>query len=174
LPKLEQKEIKIPSFPKQKDFPNVMSFKEAKDIIEALQGVRDDLGQVYKVIDEKEFGEGGNGQPTIISHGSTVTNVNLNGMRGIVETTAVTVGTTATQLPTANLVNRRSLVIFNNSSYTIYIGGEDVTTADGLPVPTQSYSPSLDAGMNMDLYAISASAGCNVRVLEASSEKEGA
>lgn len=173
LPRLEPKDIVLPEPIKPKDFPKSMSLKESKDIIEALQGVRDDLGEIYKVIDEKEMGGSGN-TPVITSSGSTVTNINVNALRGIAKTTAVTVTSAVTSLPTSNLTYRRSLIVYNNSANTIYIGGSDVTVNNGLPVPASSYSPPVDAGMNMDLYAVAASGSNNVRVFEVSSEREGA
>ena len=101
-----------------------------------------------------------------------VTNININGLQGFVKTTSATVGTTVTKLPSyGQLFNRRAVVIYNNSSVTIYVGGSDVTVANGMPVPASSYSPIIDAGYNMIVYGIAATAGNNVRVLEVSKDQ---
>lgn len=178
LPSLKPKEIKIPA-QKKVSFPKSMSVKEAKQIIETLsdglQGVRDDLGQVYEAIKEIEVtGGGGKGVVAASRGGPAVTDVNINGLRGYTKTTAITVGTTAVECPATRLEHRRSVIIFNNSANTIYIGGNDVTTNNGLPVPSESYSPPIDAGETMAVYAIAASSDNNIRVLEVSSQREGA
>lgn len=97
-----------------------------------------------------------------------VTNISINGLGGVAKSTAITVTSSATALPTSALTDRRGVVIFNNDSSTIlYIGGADVTTTNGMPVPAQAYSPALDIGDNFTLYGI-ASGSINVRVLELS------
>ncbi len=101
-----------------------------------------------------------------------VTHFSINALRGNIKTTDINVTTSATALPNSNLTNRRALIVYNNSSNTIYIGGSDVTTSNGLPVPASSYSPILDAGYNMTVYAIAGSTS-DVRVLEASDEASG-
>lgn len=172
LPGLKPQKITFPKL----EVPKQMSVKEAKDIIEALsdglQGVRDDLGKVYEAINSIDIKTvGGGGGSTVVSS-ARVTDVNINGLRGLLKTTAVTVGTSATLLPPITLPHRRSLTIYNESSNDIYIGGADVTTSNGLPIPAKSYSPPLDAGEIMKVYAVAASPSA-VRVFEASSEREG-
>lgn len=98
-----------------------------------------------------------------------VTNVSLNGLGGVPLSTATTVTTTATPLPTTSLANRRGVVVFNNdSSTTLYIGGSGVTTSNGMPVPALAYSPALDIGVKFIIYGIVATGSINVRVLELS------
>ncbi len=174
IPSLKQEKIVLPSFPKPEKFPTQISFKESSDMLEALQGVRDDLSQVYEAIQEKEFNGGSTGQTVISSSGGRVTDININALRGITKTTAITVATSVVQLPSIPLQYRRSLIVYNNSANTIYIGGSNVTTANGMPVPTQSYSPPIDAGSHMGVYAIASTSGNDIRVLEVSSEREGA
>ena len=100
-----------------------------------------------------------------------VTNVTLNALNGFVKTTSMTVGTSAVSLPDyGQLFNRRAVVIYNNSANTIYIGGSDVTTSNGMPVPANSYSPILDAGYTLIIYGVAAQSN-NVRVLEISKDK---
>lgn len=104
-----------------------------------------------------------------------VTNININPLRGFIKTTAATVKTTLTVLPTYGVLDdRRSIMIFNNSSSTtVYIGGSDVTSTNGLPVLAQTYSPSIDAGVRMILYGVVSSGTANVRVIEISNEATG-
>lgn len=172
LPGLKPKEIKFPKL----EVPKQMSLKESKQLIEAindgLQGVRDDLGRVYKAIEEQEpVVQKDSGGKTIVSS-ARVTDVNINGLRGVPKSTAVTVGSTATKLPETNLQYRRSIIVYNDSENTVYIGGSDVTTSNGLPVAVDSYSPPIDAGETMNVYAV-ATTNSNVRVLEVSSQREG-
>lgn len=101
-----------------------------------------------------------------------VTNITLNASQGYVKTTSATVGTTVTQLPAyGQLFNRRSLQIFNNSNNTIYLGGSDVTTTNGIPVLGNSYSNVFDAGYNMIIYGIASQGGNNVRCIETSKDQ---
>ena len=103
-----------------------------------------------------------------------VTNINLNALQGVFKTTAATVGTTLTTLPTyGQLDARRTLIVYNNSANTIYLGGSDVTVANGTPLLSSSYSPPVDAGYNMILYGIAATSGNNVRVMEVSKDVSG-
>lgn|SRR3990167_3160833 len=103
-----------------------------------------------------------------------VTNININPLRGYIKTTAATVTSTLTQLPTYGVLNnRRSVIIYNNSSNTVFIGGSDVTTVNGIPVVATSFSPVFDAGTRMILYGIAESGNNNVRVCEASNDAIG-
>lgn len=98
-----------------------------------------------------------------------VTSINILPLGGILHTTAVTVSSTLTLLPSYGVLNnRRALIIYNNSTQTIYIGGSDVTTSNGLPVPKSSYSPVIDASTTMIVYGIVSSGTANVRVMELS------
>lgn len=92
-------------------------------------------------------------------------------LSGIPKSTLVKVNSKAQPLPETPLPLRSSLVVFNDSPNTIYLGGSDVSTASGLPVLKQSYSPSINAGEKMVLYAI-ADKTSNVRVFEVSSSDE--
>lgn len=102
-----------------------------------------------------------------------VTKIDLNPLRGSFKTTAVTVTGTATALPSSALANRRAVVIYNNGAVDIFIGGSDVTTSTGIPVPAGGTSPSFDAGSSMTLYAISGGTSVNTRVLEISNDAVG-
>lgn len=110
-------------------------------------------------------------KPTFVP--PAVTNVSLNPLRGVPLSTAITVGTTATALPSTPLSNRRTLIVYNNdSSATLYLGGSGVTTASGFPVAAGSYSPPIDAGPNMVVYGVS-SGSINIRVFEVSNTAAG-
>lgn len=101
-----------------------------------------------------------------------VTNININALQGFVHTTSATIGTSITQLPEyGQLFNRRALIIYNNSLNMIYVGGSDVTTANGMPIPANSYSSPIDAGYNLIVYGIASQNGNNVRVMEISKDK---
>lgn len=103
-----------------------------------------------------------------------VTHISINSLRGFVKTTAATVTSTLTTLPSYGvLANRRSIQIYNNSSNTIFIGGSDVTATNGMPVPASSYSQALDLGVDTILYGIASSGSNNVRCIEVSDEASG-
>ena len=110
-------------------------------------------------------------KPTLVT--PPVTNISINALNGTFLTTAVSVGTSATALPTSPFANRRSLIVFNNSANTIYIGNSDVTTTSGLPVLKDSYSPEFNAGSGMNLYGIASTGTNNVRVIEISNAQKG-
>lgn len=79
---------------------------------------------------------------------------------------AITVGTSATALPTSPLENRRALAVHNNSSITIFIGGSNVTVANGFPLLTgQQIAFDIQGTPNVRIYAI-ASSNADVRILE--------
>lgn len=150
--------------------PILAALDELNENVIALTGTNNDdrmvglLRQVYEGINSLVD------KPTFVP--PAVTHVHLNALQGVVKTTAVTVSTSATLLPSSNLDNRRAIQVFNNSSNTIYVGGSDVTTANGIPVLSGSFSQVFDMGYNMKLYGISASLS-DTRVLEISDESSG-
>jgi hypothetical protein len=91
----------------------------------------------------------------------------LRGLSGVVLSGARTVGTTATAIPASSLSDRKSLILYNNGTSTIYLGGSAVTSSTGLPVGTADYSPSFDLGSSV-LYGVAGTAGGTVIVLEVS------
>lgn len=104
-----------------------------------------------------------------------VTSVWINSLRGPILSTQVDVGSSATQIPASNLSQRRSMIVFNNdSSKTVFIGDENVNTEDGMPVFPKQFSPSLDVGDIVDVYAITTSGTVDVRILETSMDQQGA
>lgn len=159
----------------QKSVPTI-NF-DTKPLLNALQEIKDvsnkpvDNKQMINMLRNISEGIGALiDKPTFVP--PAVTNITLNPLQGFVKTTSATIGTTITSLPSyGQLFNRRAVIIYNNSSNTIYLGGVDVTTSNGLPVPANSYSPILDAGYNMIVYGIASVAGNNVRILEVSKDQ---
>lgn len=82
-----------------------------------------------------------------------------------VTTRAVSVANTATRLDAVAEIGEEILV-FNNGSATIYLGGSDVTTANGVPVLPGSWSPGLPLPRGESLYGIVATGTQEARVLE--------
>ena len=84
---------------------------------------------------------------------------------GKLKQSAVSVGTSATAIPTTAAVGRISIGIHNIGINTIYLGDSTVTAVNGFPLePGEKLSFDLDA--NVVLYGIS-SATNEVRILEA-------
>lgn len=87
---------------------------------------------------------------------------------------SVTVGTSAVRVddPETDTVAGRTIVIYNAGAAAVYIGGaNDVTVAaaggkGGTPVAPSSYGPGMDLGYGEQVWAISGSAGNDVRVLQ--------
>ena len=105
-----------------------------------------------------------------------VTSVDIKGLRGFAKSRTVTVGaSTPAPLPGEILSNRRSMVLYNaDASATLYVGGSDVTAANGMPVPAGTYSPAFDASPQLVVYGISSSGNIDIRTLEMSNENIGA
>lgn len=78
---------------------------------------------------------------------------------------AVTVTNSATDLVASDLANRRKILIQNVSTRTVYIGESGVTTATGIRLSAGS-SMELEAGPQVNLFAIAQGGSADVRVLE--------
>lgn len=171
----EQKQIVFPKieFPKPLD---TVEIKSGKDILKSLADVKKLLEELPKNISmpEMEF-------PASISidnfppqkYPTPPNNININPLRGVPLSTAVTVPTTPQALPSNPLAHRRTLIIFNNSSQTVYIGDSTVNASGGFPIPRGQYSPPIDAGPRMIIYGVSTSGTAEVRVLEVSNDNIG-
>lgn len=82
---------------------------------------------------------------------------------------AVTVTTTATRLDTideTDSVAGSAWSVYNNGSATIYIGGSDVTTANGTPVAAGEHYAADLGTVAEAVYGIVASGTVEVRVFE--------
>jgi hypothetical protein len=87
-----------------------------------------------------------------------------------VKSRAVTVTTSATRLDGItdqdDAMSGQSIVIYNASAATVYVGGADVTTSNGAPVAATSWGPSFDLSISDQVYGIVAASTSEVRVLE--------
>jgi hypothetical protein len=108
-------------------------------------------------------------QTRLLSDGTTADTqvVAPGGVAGTPLSSAVTVGITAVPLPATALADRKALYVHNNGAVPIYIGGSGVTTSTGIPL-LPGTGQGFDFAKPCVLYAISGTAGQNVRVLEAS------
>lgn len=163
-------------FPKQLQIDKPIKVEAFQELLEGIE----ELKKGFNLLINKEaatIGFPNKSIPVEVQNwkvAQPVSHVSINGLRGFVKARAVTVTTTLTPLPGEVLSNRRSLVVYNNSaSTTIYVGGSDVTAAEGIPVPASTYSPAFDASENLIVYAVTASGSADVRVLEMSDEAAG-
>lgn len=161
-------------FPKQMQIGNEVKVDQFSDLLDGIE----ELKNGFNILINKEAATVGFPSSTIPVEiqnwmiPQPVTNININGLQGFSKSTAVTVTTTPKTLPGyGQLFNRRSMIIYNNSSSTIFIGGSDVTTSNGLPVPANSYSPAIDAGYSLVVYGVVATGTADVRVLEVSKDQ---
>jgi hypothetical protein len=154
---------------------------DTKAILNALQEIKDvsskpnDNSEVVNMLRNVSEGIGALvDRPTFVP--PTVDHVSINALQGAPLVTTLTVGATASAIPAANLANRRDMIVYNNNaSATLYIGDSAVTTSgvhQGLPIPAQSYSPSLSLGQNVTLYGISTT-NISVTCLELADEAAG-
>lgn len=104
--------------------------------------------------------------PSISYSAIGATSVVPVGFSGAVTTYSIDLASSsASPLPT--LGGRRSLIVYNNSAVAIYLGGSDVSAANGMPVAVGS-AFSADFG-SVDVFAIADSgSGNNIRVMEVS------
>lgn len=170
ISQIPQAKIEIPKI----DFPKTKDAKADPKMMELLEEIANGLKKIKTP--KMEFPESiavSNFPPQMIPQ--PVTNININALRGIVHTTAATVTNSLTPLPTYGVLpNRRSVIIYNNSSSnTVFIGGSDVSDTNGLPITANTFSPSIDAGINMVVYGVTTSSTADVRVMEVSNDNIG-
>lgn len=168
---LSRVEGQLRALANKKDPEKRMELAEGKMISEKLDSLTDALKRLPGNMDFPTRVSIDNFPPQKIPQ--PVTNISINALAGTAKSRNITVGTSATPLPDEVLASRRSLVIYNNSSQTLYVGGSDVTTTNGMPVPASSYSPAFDAGEKMVVYGIVASTTANIRTLEVSDIRTG-
>lgn len=76
-----------------------------------------------------------------------------------------TISTTAAVIPTTAQTNRRTMLVYNNGSETVYLGGSTVTATTGYPLePGQEKGFDIDAGLS--LYGITSANSSDIRTLE--------
>ena len=104
-----------------------------------------------------------------------VTNININPLRGFIETNAQTLTTALATVPAYGVLdNRRAVVVYNNdASTTVFLGGTDLTASNGMPLAPKSFSPPLDAGPKMIVYGLTSSGTAEIRVMELSNDAIG-
>lgn len=92
---------------------------------------------------------------------------NLPGqLHGEIKTTVVTVSGGPTLLPSDPSTDRKDFLLYNGSPDTVYVGGSDVTSTNGIPVSSDG-SFSMQAG-RVDVYATVSGSNQDVRVMEVS------
>lgn len=82
---------------------------------------------------------------------------------------AVTVDTTATRLDSpapTDSVSGSVCAPFNLSASTVYVGGSDVTTANGVPVGSNRWAPALELDPGESYWAVVAEGTAEMRVCE--------
>lgn len=89
----------------------------------------------------------------------------VNNSSGALAHSAVSVGTTATDLVATDLANRKRVLIQNLSIGPVFLGGASVTTANGLRLSAAS-TLEIDASAAVNLHGIVASGTSDVRVFE--------
>lgn len=158
------KDIKFPEFDTQSLIDAIDRIPGgegmSKDVIDKLDSIAEGIGALYN-------------RPQMTP--APATHMSLNSLAGVFKATTINITSTATVLPPQAIANRRSLIVYNNSANTIYLGGPTVAISgvgQGLPVPTATYSPPFDPGQNMSLYGIAASSS-SVTILETSDESSG-
>jgi hypothetical protein len=143
------------------------------DVVDAINELKKSIKELPDKMTHAEFPDTinvGNFPPTKTP--LPVTNININPLRGYAKSNVVTLTTTAQGLPNEVLGYRRGMIVYNNGASTAYIGGSDVTVANGMPIPAGQYSPVIDAGPKLIVYGIAAGS-VEVRVLEVSNENIG-
>lgn len=86
-----------------------------------------------------------------------------------IKSSATTITTSATPIPATALAGRESIAIINNDvlTTTVYIGGSDVTTANGFPLNSTTPSITLDLDDSVVVYGIVSAGTADIRALEA-------
>lgn len=164
--KLEElnKSIKSIKFPEQK-FENKQILKLLMELKSAIENIKFPEVKIPEVTIPNEIKVS---NFPVQKYPMPVTHISINSMAGEVKTRSVTVTSALTPLPEEALSNRRSVIIYNNSDVTVEVGGSTFTFGEGLPIPSGTFSPPLDAGSRMIVYGRIASGSANVRVMEVS------
>jgi hypothetical protein len=86
---------------------------------------------------------------------------------GTITTSNGTAGTAAVLLPAVKAPGRKTWIAYNNGTSVVYLGGSNVTSANGLPVGTAAFSPSISLGNSL-IYGITASGAGTLSIMEIS------
>lgn len=171
IKKLEVLDRTIKSLPQNMPKSSSQTQVDFSEVNKALEKVEQAIKRIPQPekLEFPEFVNIGNFPPQKIPQ--PVTNININPLRGFVKTTNTDVTTALTTLPGYGvLINRRGLIVYNNSSQNIFIGGSDVTSVNGLPIAPGTFSPTMDSGPKMIVYGIVDSGTANARVMELSND----
>lgn len=160
--------------PKSTSINNEVSMKGMSDLLDGVEELKKGFNILIKATQESKGMD--SGKPLAVEivadlprpMATPVTNISLNGLGGFAKATAVTVTSGLTVLPGTALTDRRSLIIYNNSNQTLEIGGSTFTFGNGLPIPTLSYSPVIDASAKLVIYGRVTSGSADVRIFEMS------
>lgn len=172
---IQATKTEFPKFPKGFNVENEVKVVDFSDLLEGIE----ELKKGFNILINKEVGNvtfPNKSIPVEIQNWripNPVTNVSINAMGGFAKSTKVTVTAALTPLPGEVLNNRRGLTIFNNGAVTIELGGSELVFGNGMPIAAGNYSPAIDAGDKLIVYARTASGSCDVRVLEVSDIESG-
>jgi len=89
----------------------------------------------------------------------------MNSIAGDYTTSTTTVTTTAGAIPATALTNRRTILVYNNGSETVYLGKSTVATTTGYPLAPGD-EKSFDLHDGLVLYGITESGTSDVRTME--------
>jgi hypothetical protein len=88
-----------------------------------------------------------------------------NSIAGALTNSVTTVTTTATAIPSSAKTGRRTILVYNNGSNTVYLGGSAVTTASGYPL-NAGEEKAFDLSGVLNLYGITDTDTSEIRTLE--------
>lgn len=89
----------------------------------------------------------------------------MNSIAGKIVNSATTVSTTIVPIPATAATGRRTLLIYNNGSETVWFGNATVTTTNGYPLFAGD-EKAFDLKNEVILYGRTASGSSNIRTLE--------
>lgn len=139
-----------------------------------LQGVTGDINVTAGDLNVQLTSQGANFDSVRIGDNSNTAGITTSGELKVsdksdasIKSAAETVGTSAVQLASTALAERKSVKLQNRSRKdSIYIGGDAlVSAANGFEIAPGGYYEA-ELGPNCDVYAIGDAAGIDVRVLE--------
>lgn len=91
-----------------------------------------------------------------------------SGLSKEIKISNLVVNSTADKLPASPLLDRNSMIIYNKSNQTIFIGNSDVDTngvKEGWEIDANSFY-AFDIRDTIEIYAIAATDGANVKIME--------
>lgn len=155
------------------EFPTSFNMQGMNDLLDAQEEIKKGFNLLLKSMQESKGSSDKPLQVEIIKDlprptTNPVTNISVNGLDGFAKSTSITVTTALTPLPSEVLSNRRSIIIYNNGSQTVEIGGSTFAFGGGVPIAAGTFSPAINAGTKLIVYGRVTTGSANVRVLEVS------